>query len=224
MLAVRKLNEAKNGQPVICVSQKPMPGAGNIVVGNIGRSHLSMYKQMLAGVKAATTDFVALAEHDCLYTPEHFAWQPPCDDVFYYNTSVWFVQWASGEYSCERGRKALSQVIAGRRILQEALRQRIWFLEHGWEIVRHMAGACEFGVVSTRHSVRKSVPRQLRAEHDYAADWDEITCKDWKAEGFMTKIPNLDIRHGGNLSGRRRAFRKCYELPYWGKFLEMAAR
>lgn len=73
---------AAQGKPIISISQKPIKLGENICIGEIGRSHLSMYSQILAGVEKAQTKYVALVEHDCLYSPEHFNWIPPRDDVF----------------------------------------------------------------------------------------------------------------------------------------------
>jgi hypothetical protein len=41
-------------------------------MGDIGRSHLNIYRQILEGCKAATTKYVAMAEDDILYSESHF--------------------------------------------------------------------------------------------------------------------------------------------------------
>ena len=73
----RQLIRSAEGKPIISVSQKPMDLGRNICLGDIGRSHLSIYRQILAGAEAADTELVGLAEHDCLYTPEHWNYVPP---------------------------------------------------------------------------------------------------------------------------------------------------
>lgn len=224
----RKLLEAAGPERrIISVSHKPLALGLNICVGEIGRSHLSIYKQILIGAEAAKDECVALAEHDCLYTPEHFDWIPPDKDTFYYNTNHWLVGHRDGVYSHDEERKPLSQLICGRDILIEAAKEKIWMLEHGWEIRHGSKYCCEFGVVPIRNAMKKLVPRDQRRRHNYAADWDELDrsgmkFKDWKFGVFRTELPNLDIRHNGNFTGNRVARLKAHELPFWGKYKEIA--
>ena len=79
--------------PIVSVSQKPIDLGKNICVGEIGRNWISLYKQILAGLEAIETEFVVIAEHDCMYSHEHLSWTPPKDDRFYYNHNHWLVQW-----------------------------------------------------------------------------------------------------------------------------------
>ncbi|MBE3140932.1 MAG: hypothetical protein IMZ53_10145 [Thermoplasmata archaeon] len=136
---------ASQGKPIVSVSQRPTDLGINICLGEIGRSHLSMYSQILRGVEEAKTPYISLVEHDCLYSPEHFNWIPPQEDVFYYNLNVWFVNWSSGKYYYQR-RRVLSQLICGREIALKAIQDKIWLLKHGYMIRKGMTGACEFGV------------------------------------------------------------------------------
>ena len=41
----KNILEAAQGKPIISVSQKPIDFGENICVGEIGRSHLNLYKQ-----------------------------------------------------------------------------------------------------------------------------------------------------------------------------------
>jgi hypothetical protein len=138
-------------KPIISVSQKPIKLGTNICLGEIGRSHLSMYSQILAGVEASSTKYVALVEHDCLYSYEHFEWQPPKEDTFYYNLNVWFVQWKTGESHYQR-RRVLSQLICGRDVCLEAIKDKVWLLKHGYMIRKGMTGACEPGCRSDKEA------------------------------------------------------------------------
>src|SRR3990167_3601524 len=63
---------AVSGAPIVSVSQKPLDFGDNICVGDIGHTYFNIYRQMLTGAKAARTKYVALAEDDTLYSPEHF--------------------------------------------------------------------------------------------------------------------------------------------------------
>lgn len=217
---------------IISVSQKPLDFGHNICVGDIGRSHLSMYRQLLAGGEYIDSDYVVLAEHDCLYTPEHINWTPPQKDIFYYNINHWFAQWNSrrykGEYSYYR-RKPLSQLICAKDIFIKAVEEKVWLLQNGYMIRKGQVGACEMGVVPNDEAFIRIFPCEPgvcdnRKEYiDALAQFKDLGKEigHWKAKAFSTVLPNIDIRHGGNFSGRRRGRQYCYELPYWGKLSEI---
>ena len=141
-------------KPIISVSQKPIDLGMNICIGETGRSHLSMYTQILTGLQAATTEYVALVEHDCLYTPYHFMWVPPAKDVFYYNLNVWFVN-MKGEYFYQR-RRVLSQLICGRDIALKAIEDKVYLLKHGYMIRKGVLGACEPGCLSDKEAFEQA--------------------------------------------------------------------
>jgi hypothetical protein len=199
------------GIPIISVSQQPIDVGRNICVGDIGRSHLSLFKQLALGIEAAATPVVVIAEHDCLYTPEHLNWEPPQLDVFYYNNNQWFAQWGGphhGSYTHLR-RRVLSQLIVGRDTALRAIRERVELLEAGYTLVKGAAGACEPGCMDGEAFVRDPMNKDLGKDPTR-----------WKAERFSTHWPNLDIRHGQNFSGRRHGKEECYTLPYWGRLTD----
>lgn len=207
-----KLLEAANGKRIISVSQQPLNFGDNICVGDIGRSHLSLFKQILAGVEQVQTEFLALAEHDCLYTPEHFDWKPPTDDLFYYNVNHYFVQWSGSEidglYSYHR-RKVLSMMIADTALTIKAAREKVVMIEAGAEIAKGQPGACEFGVCDNRQAYTDFI----KVLKDFGK---EVGC--YRAAAFRTITPQLDIRHRSNFSGMRRGKDRRYDLDYWGDF------
>jgi len=229
------LVKAAEGKPIICVSQKQMDFGKNIWVGELPRCHHSLFYEILRGIEATETKYVALAEHDCLYTAEHFNWIPKDDGIFWYNLNHWFADWNSkreGQYSYFR-RKALSQLICERNLMLAATKEKLQYLEDGFTIQRGVAGACEFGavnntqafnaepgVVEGRQSYKDAVAT-LKAQGKSLNLWvgkDLGKGDNWKAKGFRTKLPNIDIRHGSNFTGRRRGKLKAYTIPYWGSF------
>ena len=109
----------KFGYPIVSVSQRPMDLGKNIVVSQ-ERSLTNIYRQVLVGAKAATTDYVALCEDDCLYVPEHFKHRPKTP--FGYNLNRWMLHLDQEDkvYSY-RKRPILSQCIAHRKTLIECL-------------------------------------------------------------------------------------------------------
>lgn len=127
------LRQAAAEKPIIVVSQKPFELEGytnNICVGEIGRSLISLHKQIMIGCEAADTKYIALAEHDNIYSSEHFEWMPPTDKKFYYNINHWLADWNTGEYSYAR-RKVLGMMIANRKLVLKAVRSKIERLEAG---------------------------------------------------------------------------------------------
>lgn len=107
--------------PIISVTQKPLRLGTNICVGDIGRSHYNCYKQIFIGTKQVKTKYVALVEDDTLYNLEHFAFRPPSDDVFFFNSNMRFLEdkkfWHKGQtgmLACIVNAKLLTKVLAQR--------------------------------------------------------------------------------------------------------------
>lgn len=216
-------------RPIISVSQKPVEWnshrVDHIVSRLKERSHLAMYSQMLEGANRVDTPYLALAEHDCIYSPEHFAWRPPRLDVFYYNVHHFFLQWTGprrGEFSYHR-RRVLSMLICAKDLFLSAVNEKVWLLKNGWMIRRGKAGACEPGVIPSEEALVRITcePGVCDNRPDYQDALAEF--KDlgkevgrWTAAAFRTQIPNIDIRHGSNFSGGRRGAGISTTLPYWG--------
>lgn len=144
-LCRRKLREAAGGNRIVSVSQKPVDLGRNVCVGEIGSSWLNIYKQQLAGLEVVETEYVAIAEHDCLYTEEHFNWQPLDNTTFWYNRNCWLVEWGgnhpelNGMYSYwTRDRAALSQLVCPRGMLQQSILERVYMIEQGIRVLRRL--------------------------------------------------------------------------------------
>jgi hypothetical protein len=107
----------------------------NIVVPK-EQSLENVYRQVLAGAKMATTEYVALCEDDCLYVPEHFRYRPT--KPFAYNLNRWMLHLdQEKKMFTYRKRPVLSQCIAHRKTLIECLekgeRDREMGREDGYE-------------------------------------------------------------------------------------------
>lgn len=226
------LVEAANGIPIISVSQKPVDLGVNICVGEIGRSWVNLYKQLFAGVDAAKTKYVATAEHDCIYSTEHYAWEPPRDDVFYYNDNCWLAQWHSnkpeldGMYSYWPKRCALSQLICNRDLLRLTIDRRLDYIDKDRRVARYIINAGEPGISRVR------LETEIGRLQKHASSGKPVYLKEMlkkfgdildleRAEMFRTKIPNLDIRHSANFTGPKRGSRRTWELEPWGKLADL---
>ena len=121
------LMEAIGDYPLITVSQKPMDNmkGTNICVGNIGRSHLNIYRQILIGAKEAKTRYVALAEDDILYPKAHFQLRPSSDEVFNYDVNKWSLYtWHQPPIYSRLDNTVVHQLISSRDYLVDDLEER----------------------------------------------------------------------------------------------------
>lgn len=210
--------------PIISVSQKPIKLGKNICVGEIGSNWLNLYKQLLIGLENATTKYVAMAEHDCLYSSEHFKWTPPRDDTFYYNENNWLVQWGgnhpelNGMYSQYWGQRlALSQLVCNRKLLLDTINARLNILDKDRKLVRKTVFIGEPGLSKLRQAQR--LAESGRPVHLQGFLKKQLDAE--KYDTFKTKIPNLDIRHGNNFTGPKRGRNRTYDLKPWGKFKDI---
>ncbi len=125
----KQLVKATGDLPIIAVSQKPTTvgdNCTNICLGDIGRSHLNIYRQMLVGAKEARTKYIALAEDDILYSYEHFHTEVPrADDIFLYDMNkVSLFTWTIPVFSFRHDRMVVNQLIAPRVLFIQALEER----------------------------------------------------------------------------------------------------
>lgn len=191
----------KAGLPIVSVSLKPINFGENVVLP-LERGHLTMFKQILAGLEKSTADIIYFCEHDVLYHPSHFDFTPPRKDVYYYNENIWKVDASDGKalfyYAKQTG-----ELCAYRELLIQHYKERIRRVEaEGFS--RRM------GFEPGTHSPPNGV------DH-------------FKAEAFWSEVPNVDIRHGKNLTASRwsqeefRSQRSCKgwkltdSVPCWGK-------
>lgn len=82
---------AQKRMELVSSSRKLMGNMGKNVVTKEPRGYLTMFKQILKGLEAMTSDIVFMAEHDVLYPPEHFDYTPGASDTFYYDINWWKV-------------------------------------------------------------------------------------------------------------------------------------
>ena len=136
----KQLLKAIGNIPLITVSQKPTiigNNCTNICLGDIGRSHLNIYWQILQGCKAAKTKWVAMAEDDILYSEQHFNikyWIKPeilNGDYFLYDMNkVSLFTWTRPPiFSFRSKRMVVNQLVAKREMLIDAMEERFKKLE-----------------------------------------------------------------------------------------------
>ena len=197
---------AAGGIPIISLSKKKMDFGTNYLDEEEKSTITNIYRVILRGAKIATTKWIALAEDDILYSPDHFAFRPPSEDVFAYNWSKWSLYEWTNFYSL-KNRNTLSALIVSRELLIEAIEER--FAKYPDPIVipeRWIAG--EFG---------RSFERQMG-----------ITQR--KVFNFLTYAPlvafsRVDAMGFGNLGYKKKAgIVRAYDIPYWGHVKDVLAK
>jgi len=188
--------------PIISVSQKPINFGQNFVM-DLPSSTLSMFTQILKGLKECKTDIIFLIEHDVLYSPTHFEFTPERGDHFYYNRNEWRVSSITGK-AVYYQHNDVSQLCAQRELL----------LEHYSRVVSYAQK------VGFSHRFGFSPPKGLPKDKQigYTAT-------------FMSNKPNLDIRHPKahtptrmeksqfRSERSRRGWIESDGVPDWGKTL-----
>lgn len=136
-----QLVKAIGDLPLIVVSHKPVAKESfigyegeysNIVLGDIGRSHLNIYKQIMIGAQNAKTKYVAMAEDDILYSKDHF-FSAQIDKEFNADPNIFLYDmnklslftWTEPPiFSFRSKRKVVNQLIANAKMLAEAMEER----------------------------------------------------------------------------------------------------
>lgn len=206
--------------PLISISHKPIDFGENICVGILPRSSLSINQQMMRALEVVKTKYIAIAEHDCLYTPEHFTFIPP-DEISYYNENVWLLQlWSQGHpeydgiFSNFPKRKANSQLICSTKTMIETTQARIDIMIDPVWLAKHPTGRIgEAGHMDYDHAMRLARGKSVVHIREKLKEYIEK----YKGKNFNTKLPNIDIRHEHNFTRNRRGSKRVWELPYWGK-------
>jgi hypothetical protein len=121
------LNKAIGDMPLITISKEPMAWGDNYLQVECDSCEsagvTNIYRQMLRGSKLAQTEYVAFAEDDVLYCPDHFAYRPK-KRHFAFNLSRWGIfTWGIPFYFL-KNKPANCSLIAHRNTLINALEKR----------------------------------------------------------------------------------------------------
>ena len=162
---------------LVSVSLAPLDFGDNIVLP-FQKGQLTMFRQQLRGLEAlADVEVVFFVEHDVLYHPDHFAFDPPRSDVFYYDEHVWKIDAADVNKPLFYFAKQTAELCASRDLLLGHYQKRVAKVEKDG-FSRHM------GYEPGCHMPPRGV--------------DSYPAMRW-----MSKNPQLDMRHSGNLTKSR---------------------
>jgi hypothetical protein len=193
-----KISQDKN-IPLYSSSLKPMPHMGvknifqplarseyklvddKLVETQVPRTQpgvLTMFRQILDGLKICKADIIFFCEHDILYHPSHFDFVPPTKDKFYYNTNVWKVRWSDGFAVKVDVCQQTSGLCAYRDLLIEEYQRRVDKVEkEGWQ-----------------NNMGYEPGTKLLIHNGFS---------DLRAESWQSEKPNIDIRHDNNMTPSR---------------------
>lgn len=202
-------NLRKIGLPMVSASLKKMDNMGFNIRIKRERGWITMNMQILEALRASKAKYVFFCEHDMLYHPSHFDFTPPRDDVFYYNTNVWKVRAEDGHAVRVDDCRQLSGLVCNRELAIKHYEKRLEMLEtyKGDNLNKYVR---KIGFEPGTHS---------RAER----------VDDYTSDTYESKLPNVDIRHGGNSTANRwspdqfrnkkytRGWTEADEVPGWGR-------
>ncbi len=194
------LLKAADGAPIITVSKKPVHFGYQNIVFDTPRGHFNLYREALAGVKAATTKYVAIAEDDVLYSPEHFKHRPELGK-FSYNVACWaLITWMKPLFACGAfgARKNFGQLICEKDLFIEAMEERF-----------------------TKWPDDSKINKEHWAEPGKYENFLGVTIRQTKT--FYTDPANIMFTHAEGLSyhtiGKRKRMpeMRAVEIPHWGR-------
>jgi hypothetical protein len=198
----RQLLKSVGETPIISVSFKPINFGENICVGDIGRSHYSIYKQILIAAKRAKTKYVATAEDDVLYPVEHFMYRPS-ENTIAYDLSKWSIfTWTQPPiFSFRTNRRTMTSCIAERDVLIRTLEERY-----------------------AKYPVLEDIPQDIIKYYwgEPGRFEDHLEISKVKTETYFSTVPSIIFSTPEALGFEHLGTRKAHGsvtkevLPYWG--------
>jgi len=183
-----KLQEISGKKKINIVSSslKKMDfGVKNVRFPSYKRGYLAMYKQILGALENSKDEIIFFTEHDVLYHPSHFDFEPVDKNTFYYNQNVWYLR--PDGHALHYDVNQLSGLCIWRDTALVHYRERFKLIEERYKElpieefnrwIRHMG-----------HEPFTHGRVQWKTQFKYET---------WKSE-----LPNIDIRFGVNATGMR---------------------
>jgi len=198
---IQKITDKKKIGLVSSTLKKMDLGYKNVRFPTLKRGYATMFKQILGALENSKDDIIFFCEHDVMYHPSHFDFKPPEKDVFYYNQNVWLLRMPDG-HALHYDVNQLSGLCVYREAAIVHFRERFGMAEKARKemddrefnrYIRHM------GFEPFTHG---RVPWKNQFKHDT----------------WMSKQPNVDIKHGANATGQRwkkEQYRNQHLLINW---------
>lgn len=198
------MRRAAKNIPIISISREPIE-LGHNIIQTEPFGYWNIYRQLCRGATIADTQYVAVAEDDCLYPPHHFESFRPPDDAVSYNRARWSLFVWDPIY-CLRQRVCNCSLIAPRQLVIDAIQERMEKHPDGDSLPRTRVG--EIG--------RYRVEKLLGVTHRRAVEW-------------YSTAPLVQLNHDDGIDPAQRVRRKmhgqlrAHDIPYWGKAVDIAS-
>ena len=157
-----------------------------------------MVEQILTALRAAETRYVFFCEHDILYHPSHFDFNPPNDKVYCYDVNNWRWWYGAPTAITYDGLTSLSSLCCNRELAIQHYEYRAYLIrEWGLDEIRSREPrwARRFGYEPGTKKVRNG------------GVTDETHVK------VRSAFPNIDIRHPGTFSRPKIALHEFKHKP-----------
>lgn len=193
------LLKAAGDAPIVSVSKRPIEFGYLNLHFTSPRSHVNIYREALEGVRVAQTKYIAIAEDDVLYSPEHFKKRPKNPQAFAYNVACWSIYtWVKPAIFSYTGRRNHGMLICERELYIKAFEERFAKFKHDSEI----------------NNAIWAEPGKYESQLGVTVQQTEM---------FYTDPANIMFSHPGGLSHHTLGERKrlapirAYDIPYWGR-------
>ena len=171
---------------IVSSSLKKMDfGVKNVRFPSLKRGYYAMYKQILGALENSKDEIIFFTEHDVLYHPSHFDFEPSDKETFYYNQNVWYLR--PDGHALHYDVNQLSGLCIWRETALIHYRERFRSIEEKYkELTKDQFNSW---IRFMGHEPFTHNRIQWRTQFKYET---------WKSES-----PNIDIRFGVNATGMR---------------------
>ena len=192
------LLKAAGSAPIITISRELLDW-GDINLTQYAKPSVNnIYRQILRGARLVTTPYIGIAEDDTLYPKEHFQFRPPMDTFAYEGTRWGLFTWGVPTFYHKK-RISNGAMIAPRELVIDSLEERF-----------------------RRYPTNNKIG-ELGKEKGTKLDRKE-TMFFWSTIGtiFLSHVNALD--HLEQEKRKRMSMVRAYDIPYWGKASDIAAK
>lgn len=181
---------------LITISKEPMRFGKNLIQEE-EPSVNNIYRQILRGAKEATTKYIAIAEDDVLYPPDHFEYRPE-SGVFAYNGHRWGLHTWGEPVFYHKPRISNATLIAERDLVVNSLTER--FTKYPNNQIGELGK--EKGTQLNRYETKRF----------------------WSKNGVVYFSHVFAIDHLEQQQRKRAGVVQAYEIPYWGRSYELVEK
>jgi len=214
----------KKKMEITCSSLRKMEfGDHNVRFPSLERGYLAMFKQILGALEKSRDDIIFFTEHDVMYHPSHFDFEPKDKKTFYYNQNVWYLRLTDG-HCLHYDVNQLSGMCGWRDTLITHFRERYETARDEYEKLEGENKERDFNRYVRHMGFEPFTHGRFKWKNQFNYDT------------YMSKYPNVDVKHGNNPTGERwkkEQYRNQHllinwtesdEIPGWGKGKDLIKR